>query len=70
MTTAPHLTAREHAVFVRFAEGQTLASIGRSMGLNDAQVAYTAVHLRRIFGIADNQEFGRIYNTPNAWRFR
>ena len=70
MTTAPHLTAREHAVFVRLAEGQCVNCAGRAMGLNPNQVAYTAVHLRRIFGMDDNQEFGEIYNTPNAWRFQ
>jgi DNA-binding CsgD family transcriptional regulator len=70
MTKAPHLTAREHGVFVRLAEGQTIASTARSMALNQAQVAYTAVRLRRIFGVDDNREFGRIYNTPNAWRFQ
>lgn len=69
MTKAPHLTSREHGVFVRLAEGQTIASTARSMDLNQAQVAYTAVHLRRIFGVDDNRDFGRIYNTPNAWRF-
>jgi len=69
MSTAPHLTAREHGMFVRLAEGQGVNCAGRSMDLNPTQAAYTAVRLRRIFGISDNRDFGRIYNTPNAWRF-
>jgi hypothetical protein len=56
-------------MFVRMAEGQGVNSAGRNMGLNPTQAAYTAVRLRRIFGISDNKDFGRIYNTPNAWRF-
>ena len=70
MTNAPHLNARQHGVFIRLAEGQTVASIGRNLQLNESQVAYTALKLRRIFGIEHNSDFARIYRTPNAWRYR